>query len=108
MAEKSGKKSTSDAQKKIIKGTTSSGLKFQINPELREDTRTLMYLTKMQDNNLEPMEQSKALFKLLDLMFKDGIEDFLNTVAYLHGGFASTEAVISELKEIFDTAKLKN
>lgn len=104
MAEKGGKSN----KPKIIKGTTSSGLKFQINSEIREDTRTLLYLTKMQKKTHDPLEQSAALFELLTLVFGQDVEIFMNEVAYRHGGVASTEALIAELKEIFDAAKLKN
>lgn len=104
MAEKSGKSTKS----KIIKGTTSSGLKYQVNSDVKQDTRTLMYLTQMQDKDLDTMEQSKALFKLMQLVFGQDTETFLNEVAYRHGGLASAEAVIMELNEIFESAKLKN
>lgn len=109
MAEKSGKKGANSATKpKVVKGTTSSGLKYQVDPAIKEDMRTLMYLTQMQDKNLEPLEQSGALFKLLNMMFGQEIETFLNTVAYLHNGTVTAEILIDELNEIFDSAKLKN
>ncbi len=109
MADKNGgKKGTKGATTKIVKGTTSSGLKYQIDPKIKEDMRTLMYLTRMQDKKLEPLEQSEALFKLLDMMFGSGIEDFMNEVAYLHDGLVSTDILIAELREIFDSVKLKN
>lgn len=108
MAEKGGKTSAKSAKSKIIKGTTSSGLKYQIDPAIKEDVRTLMYLTEMQDKTLEPLEQSGALFKLLKTMFGQEVETFLNTVAYLHGGTVTSEILIDELNEIFDSAKLKN
>lgn len=98
-----GKKKTN-----IVKGTTSSGLKFEIDPRIKDDARTLLYLTQMQDETLEPLEQSRALFRLLNMMFSEGIEDFMNEVAFRHDGVATIKTVTAELTEIFDAVKLKN
>ena len=104
MAEKAEKA----PKRKLIKGKTSSGLKYQIDPAVKDDTRVLRYMTKMGDESLPKMEQVKYLFELLELIFGSGLDAFLNEVAYLHNGVADPASLLAELKEIIDAAKLKN
>lgn len=94
----------------MIEGTTRSGLKFSINSKVKDDARTLYYLTKMQDKSLDVSEQSKALFSLLELIFGpgDGLITFMNEVAYLHNGVADVASLTEELTDMFEAVKLKN
>ncbi len=107
MAEKA-EKATKAPKKKLIKGKTSSGLKYQIDPAVKDDIRVLRYMTLMNNQELPEMEQVKYLFDLLELIFGNGLDAFLNEVAYLHNGVADPASLIAELKEIIDAAKLKN
>lgn len=94
----------------LIKGETRSGLKFKINAAIREDTRVLYLLTRMQTESLPTMEKSKALFNLMEVIFGSG-ESFLtfqNEVAYRHGGIVNTQTLMEEVSDIIEAAKLKN
>ena len=93
---------------KMIKGKTSSGLKYQINPAIKDDMRVLMFMTRMSNEDDGVMERSQALFDLLALIFGDQVTAFMNEVASLHGGVADATSVYAELKEIIEAAKLKN
>ena len=93
---------------KTIKGKTSSGLKYEINPAVTEDLRVLMYMTTMSKEDGGVLARSEALFDLMGLMFGDQTAAFMNEVAHLHGGVADAKSVYAELKEIIEAAKLKN
>ena len=93
---------------KMVKGKTSSGLKYEINPAIKDDMRVLMFMTKMSKEDLGVLERSEALFDLMGLIFGDQTATFMNEVAHLHGGVADATSVYAELKEIIEAAKLKN
>lgn len=93
----------------MVKGKTKSGIKFQINEAIKDDTRTLYLITKMQ-NSSDPMEQGKALFDLLNLLFdgEEGVVNFMDEVAAKHNGICSPTIMVEELTEMFESTKLKN
>lgn len=93
----------------IIKGETKSGIKFQLDSKIKEDTRLLFLLTRAQNTD-DPMVSSKAMMDLLTLVFgtEDNVLDFMNEVARTHKGTCSTKYLISELLEMFDALKAKN
>lgn len=93
----------------MVKGKTKSGIKFTINENIKNDARTLYLMTKMQ-NKSDPMEQGKALFDLLKLVFggEDGMVAFMDAVASKHDGLCGTDVLIEEITEMFDSANLKN
>ena len=92
---------------KLVKGTTSSGLKFVINPKVKDDLRVLMFMTEMNKKDTGALERSEAFFDFLSLIFEDPVPAFMNEVARLHGGVADTTSVYAELKEILSAAGLK-
>lgn len=106
MAEK--KAETRAPKPKMIKGTTSSGLKYQINPAVKKDMRTLMFMTRMGKEDAGTLARSEAFFDLLGLIFGDQIGAFMNEVAYRHGGVADADSLYAELSEILKAADLKN
>ncbi len=103
-------KDTSPEKVDLIEGETRSGLKFKINAAVREDTRVLYLLTRMQIDSLPMMEKSKALFNLMEVIFGsgEGFFNFQNEVAYRHGGIVNTHTLMEELSDIIEAAKLKN
>ena len=106
MAEKKAEKGT--VKPKMIKGKTSSGLKYEINPAVKDDMRVLMYMTRMSKEDAGVFARSEAFFDLLNLIFGDQVPAFMNEVAALHGGVADAPSLYAELKEIIEAAKLKN
>lgn len=94
----------------LVEGTTRTGISFQIDPRIKEDSRTLRYLTQMQKKSLDKMQQSEALFSLLELVFGSGqgLDDFMNEVAFKHDGVADVQSLIDEITDIFNAVDLKN
>ena len=93
----------------VIKGTTKSGIKFQLDSKIKDDARLLFLLTKAQ-NTEEPLEAGKAIMDLLTLIFgsDDNVFAFMNEVAAKHKGVCETKDMISELKEMFEQLNAKN
>lgn len=93
----------------MVKGKTKSGIKYQINENIKNDARTLYLMTKMQDTS-DPMAQGKALFDLLKMVFggEDGMMSFMDEVASKHDGLCGTDVMIAELTEMFESTSLKN
>lgn len=105
MAEKKAEKAV---KPKMIKGKTSSGLKYEIDPNVKKDMRVLMFMTEMGREDAGVLARSEAFFDLLKLIFGTQVPAFMNEVAHLHGGYADPECVYAELKEILQAADLKN
>ena len=92
----------------MVKGKTKSGIRFEINEAIREDTRLLFLLVQLQSNDVPVEKKSEVLFKMLALIFGDeGVMPFMNEVANKHDGVCSTEAMVSELNEILESINAK-
>lgn len=94
----------------IVKGETSSGIKYQIDTRVKDDTRFLYYLTKLQGKNTDELEKGQALMSILTLFFgsDEGLELFFNEVATKHNGIADIHSLMDELDDIFDALNVKN
>lgn len=94
----------------VIQGETRSGLKFSINAAVKDDTRVLYLLTRMQKQSLSLEIKNQALFDLLEVVFGSGDEffTFQNEVAFRHGGVADAQSLMDEITDIFEAVKLKN
>ena len=93
----------------MIKGTTKSGIKFQLDPKVKDDTRLLFLLTKAQNSD-DPMEAGTAMMRILSLIFgsDDNVLAFMNEVAEKHKGVCQTKDMLAELLEMFDIMNAKN
>jgi len=91
----------------MIKSKTKSGIKFQINEKIKDDTRLFQYVTEMQSDDTQT--QTQALFDMLGLMFggRQGVIAFQNEVANRHEGVCTTELLIAELSEVLEALNLK-
>lgn len=94
----------------MVKGKTKSGIKFQLDERIKDDARFLYYMAKAQDDEADLTEKSKAIVGILKLIFgdDDGVIGFMNTVASVNNGICNTEAMLSELSEMFDALDAKN
>ena len=101
------KKSTNE---NIVKGQTSSGIQFTLDKRIKDDTRVLFWLSRIQNDSLEVMERNQALFSLLELIFGsgDGLNTFLNEVAAKHDGIADITSLMNELNDMFEALAIKN
>ena len=93
----------------IVKGTTKSGIKFQLDSNIKNDARLVFLMVKSQ-NTADPMVSGKALMDLLSLMFgsDDNVMTFMNEVADKHKGICSPKDMITELREMIDAIEGKN
>lgn len=94
----------------MVKGTTKSGIKFQLDERIKDDARFLYYLAKSQDEDADTAEKSKAVMGMLKLIFgdDDGVISFMNTVASTNDGVCSVDVMLSELTEMFEALNAKN
>lgn len=93
----------------IVKGTTKSGIKFQLDSKIKDDTRLLFLLTKAQKAE-DPMEASDSIMSLLTLIFgsDNNVLVFMNEVADKHKGVCDTKSMLAEMQEMFDAINAKN
>lgn len=91
----------------MVKGKTKSGIKYQIDERIKDDTRLYQFATEMRGT--DEKKQSQALFDLLGLIFggRDGVIEFQNTVAAVHDGVCTTELLMAEFTEIMEAINLK-
>ena len=93
----------------MVKGKTTSGIKFQIDERIKDDARLLYLLTLLQKEDTSLAEKGQLVFELLGMVFgNDGIMPFMDEVAKKNKGICSTEAMMRELNEIFDAINAKN
>lgn len=93
----------------MVKGKTKSGIKYQINEAIREDTRLLFLLVQLQSKDVPVEKKSEVMFNMLTLIFgAEGVMPFMNEVANKHNGVCSTEAMVAELNEILESINAKN
>lgn len=91
----------------MVSGTTKSGINFNVDERIVNDTRFLMYTVEMQSN--DPMVQSNALFKLLEFIFggREGLLMFQDTVASVHDGICTSELLVEEFTDILEALNAK-
>lgn len=98
----------------LIKGTTKSGIKFQLDSKIKDDTRLLFLMSMIQKCNLEDTESmlkaNEALSNLLSLIFgtDENVLAFMNEVALKHKGMCDGKHMIAELNDMFDAINGKN
>lgn len=97
----------------IVKGQTRSGIKFQIDKRISEDSRTMYFVRNMRkykDDKEKAEEAIDSVYSLLELVFGsgDGLVVFMNEVAARHNGVADTKSLMEELTDIFEACDLKN
>lgn len=94
----------------IVKGSTKSGIKYQIDVRVKDDARLLLYLSRVQSKTNEEMDKVQALMSILELLFGsgEGLEAFFNEVAVKHDGVADVGSLTDELLDIFEVLGIKN
>lgn len=93
----------------MVKGKTKSGIKYQINENIRDDARLLYMIVQLQNDTVEAEKKGKVVFDMFTLIFgEDGVMPFMNAVAAAHDGVCSTESMLTELNEILGSINAKN
>lgn len=93
----------------VVKGTTTSGIKFKLDSKIKDDARLLFLLTKAQ-NAEDTLAASEAVMKLLELVFggQDNVYAFMCEVADKHKGVCDIKDMLVEIQEMFDAINAKN
>jgi hypothetical protein len=98
----------------VVKGVTKSGIKFQLDTKIKDDTRLLFLMTMAQkydpDDKDSINKANSAMSNLLTLIFgsEENVLIFMNEVAAKHKGVCDAGHMISEITEMFDAIKGKN
>ena len=94
----------------MIKGQTKSGIEFTLNEEIKNDVRFVRYYRKIKDENVNKEEKADYVFLFLEVIFgsERGVNNFMNTVASVHDGVCTPEALWDELNEMLEVLDVKN
>ena len=94
----------------MVRGKTKSGIKFQIDERIKDDTRFLYYLNKLSKPSDDIEKQNASLMGLIELIFgsDEGVIGFMNAVAAAHDGVCDGHIMFMELSEILEKVKAKN
>lgn len=92
-----------------MKGKTKSGIEFELDERIKDDTRFMMLLVKMKRAK-EATETAEAMYDLFNLIFgsDEGTYTFMTEVANKHDGVCSADNMLVELTDMLDTLKAKN
>ena len=96
----------------MVKGTTKSGIAFELDERIKDDARLTYLLVKIQKTaeSASLMDTGRAMNELLDLIFgsDENTFMFMNEVADKHDGVCSTAVMLEELTEMLDALNAKN
>ena len=89
----------------IVKGTTKSGIKYELDDKIKEDARFVFIMSKLQDDSIRENvhEALHTLRSMFNLIFGTDEQTmlFMDAVADAHGGVCSTANLIAEMNEMF-------
>ena len=90
-----------------MQGITSTGFEYDIDDRILTDWRFTMALSKCQ--NGKGMDQLTGAQEMVKLMLgEDGLSDLMNHISEKNDGFVPAEAVMAEVKDIFESKIPKN
>jgi len=90
-----------------MQGKTSTGFEYDIDDRILTDWRFTMALSKCQ--NGKGMDQLTGMQEMVSLMLgEDGLSDLMNHISEKNDGYVPAEAVMAEVKEIFESKIPKN
>lgn len=89
-----------------MQGETKSGFKYEIDDRVLKDWRFVEAITEADKG--KGVEQLVGARKMIHLMFGDDYDKFMEHIAEQNDGFVPAEAVMAEVKEIFENSTPKN
>lgn len=93
----------------MVKGTTTSGFKFEIDERLAGDYRLLEAITVAEDEKASDLKKLKASFDIIEFILGDQKEAFIEHIKATNDGFVPFEVVKDEVSEIIaNSRKIKN
>ena len=94
----------------MIKGKTKSGIKFNLDERIKDDSRLLYLLIQIQSDKVTIERKGALVFDLLNIVFgsEEGVMTFMEEVASKHDGYCTNDVLLAELNEIFEALGAKN
>ena len=94
----------------MIKGKTTSGIKFNLDERIKDDSRLLYLLIQIQSDKVTIERKGALVFDMLNLVFGsyENVMAFMEEVASKHDGFCTNDTLLAELNEIFEALGAKN
>jgi hypothetical protein len=89
-----------------MQGETKSGYKYEIDDRVLKDWRFVEAITEADKG--KGVAQLEGARKMIHLMFGEDYDRFMEHIANQNDGFVPAEAVIAEVKEIFENSTPKN
>ena len=91
-----------------MQGITASGFEYEIDERVFTDWRFTVALTGMRSGKTE-FEKIEASQKLVTLLFgAENLDKYMEHIASKNDGYVPTEVIMTEVKEILSSQKLKN
>lgn len=95
----------------MIKGTTSSGFKYEINENIKKDWRFVSNLTKLkqlEDSDSLEVDFINVMAEIESIIFSDKGKAFEKHIMKNNEGIIPTDVVLAELMEIIKNDATKN
>lgn len=90
-----------------MQGKTKTGFEFEVDDRILSDWRFTMALTKCQ--NGKGIDQLAGAQDMVSLMLgEDGLDRMMKHIAGLNDGYVPAEAVMAEIRDIFESKIPKN
>lgn len=89
-----------------MQGETKSGFKYEIDDRVLKDWRFIEAITEADKG--KGVAQLEGARKMIHLMFGDDYDKFMDHISEQNEGFVPAEAVMAEVKEIFENSTPKN
>lgn len=93
----------------MIKGTTTSGFKFELDERIASDYRLLQAITVAEDEKASDIAKLKASFDIIEFMLGSQKDAFIEHVKATNDGFVPFAVVRDEISEMMTASdKVKN
>lgn len=89
-----------------MQGETKSGFKYEIDDRVLKDWRFIEAITEADKG--KGVAQLEGARKMIHLMFGEDYDKFMDHISEQNEGFVPAEAVMAEVKEIFENSTPKN
>lgn len=90
-----------------MQGTTKSGYQYNIDNRILKDWRFVMALSNAQKSKSQ-FEKLESVLEMTKILFGDTYDAYLEYIASKNDGYCDSDVIMEEIKEIFESAAIKN
>lgn len=90
-----------------MQGTTKSGYQYNIDNRILKDWRFVNALSNAQKSKSE-FEKLEGVLEMAKILFGDTYDAYLEYIASKNDGYCDSDVIMEEIKEIFESAAIKN